>query len=61
MPGQPLYPLVDRVLEGRLAELLGQWKRANLSTFQIALKLRDDHDISVSPDTVSRWLKEYAA
>ena len=53
------YPLADRALDGRLADLLLGWDAEGLSLFDIALKLRDDHDLEVSPSTVSRW-KEIA-
>lgn len=50
------YPLVDRILDGRLAEHLTAWKAEGLSLVDITFRLRSDHDIRVSVATVQRWL-----
>ena len=53
-----MYPLVDRILDGRLDAILSDWKNAGLSPTEMAFRLRLEHDIKVSPSTVLRWLAE---
>jgi hypothetical protein len=53
---QPIFPLVERILGVDLLALLHSWQAEGLSHYRIALRLRDDHDIDVSPETVRRWL-----
>lgn len=55
------FPLVDRILDGQLADLLTTW-RGEGATFQdIAYRLRADHDIKVSIATVQRWVEQVEA
>lgn len=57
MAGSSTFPLVDRILEGRLADILTNW-RAEGATFQdVAYRLRAEHDIKVSIATVQRWVE----
>lgn len=50
------YPLYDRILNGRLGELLMGWRDEGASPNEMAYRLRD-RGVTVSPDTVRRWLK----
>jgi hypothetical protein len=59
MPGQPTFPIYDRMLGGRLALLLRRWRDDDdLSLYAIADRLAADHDIHVSWKTVGRWLDD---
>jgi len=51
------FPLVDRILDGQLAERLTEWRAAGDSYASIVYKLRSEHDVTVSIETVRRWLK----
>lgn len=53
-----MYPLVDRILDGRLDDILRAWAADDLSPTEMAFRLRLEHDIKVSPSTVTRWLAE---
>lgn len=50
------YPLVDRILDGRLADLLTDWRAEGVTLQDIAYRLRSEHDIKVSIATVKRWV-----
>jgi hypothetical protein len=50
-----VYPLANRILDGRLRSMLRRWRTKGLSHAQIAYKLRADHDITVSDETVRMW------
>jgi len=52
------YPLANRALDGELGALLKQWTEEGMSYFDMAYKLRSEHDLHVSPSTVSRWIKQ---
>lgn len=49
------YPLVDRLLDGQLAEILSAWRDEGLSYETMARRLQSDHDVEVSTATVHRW------
>lgn len=49
------YPLVDRILDGKLEALLRDWREAGLSHERIVLKLHTEHDITVTAVMVRRW------
>lgn len=49
------FPLVDRIMEGRLDEQLRQWRSENLSYEQIARRLLTDHEVDINSTTVRRW------
>ena len=54
-----IYPLLDRLFEGRLEEQLRAWRGAQgLSYDAISKRLLIDHDVNVSTDTVRRWLDD---
>lgn len=48
--------LLDRLLDGGLAEYLGQRRAQGWSYQRIANELRDEHDADVSDETVRRWV-----
>ena len=50
------FPLVDRILEGRLPDLLTTWRKEGATFQDIAYRLRAEHDIKVSIATVQRWV-----
>lgn len=52
------YPLVDRILDGRLAEILTAWNDEDLSLLEMTFRLRTEHDIRVSVATVQRWVAD---
>lgn len=52
---QPLFPLFDRILGGKLAEQLAAWRAEDLSFDAIARRLGAEHDIEVTGETVRRW------
>lgn len=51
------YPLVDRILDGRLADLLTAWRNEGATFQDVAYRLRSEHDIKVSIATVQRWVE----
>jgi intein-encoded DNA endonuclease-like protein len=50
------FPLVDRILEGTLAQRLESWRAEGKTYDDIAFLLRSEHDVKVSTATVCRWL-----
>ena len=57
----PIYPLVDRILDGRLADEL-RARRSDGDSFQtIARWLEREHDISVTTETVRKWCADTSA
>ncbi len=52
------YPLADRALKGRLAEMLTTARTAGESYEQIARKLSTVRGVEVSSATVRRWCME---
>lgn len=57
----PIFPLVDRILEGRLAETLRVYRAEGLSYEQISRRLADEHQIEIVTETVRKWCIEVAA
>lgn len=54
-----IYPLLDRLLDGNLAEQLRVWRTdERLSYDAICKRLLVQHDVDVSTDTVRRWLTD---
>lgn len=51
-----IAPLVDRVLGGRLDEVLSEYRASGLTFEQIARAFKDDHDIDVTKETVRKWV-----
>jgi intein-encoded DNA endonuclease-like protein len=58
MARRSLYPLADRLLEGRLAELLTTARQAGESYETIARQLNADHGLDISGTTVRRWFQQ---
>lgn len=55
--GRPdLFPLVNKILEGRLAEHLRAWRSDGLSLQAIVLRLHEQ-GVTVSTETVRRWCR----
>lgn len=54
----PTFPLFDRILDGKLAELLTGWRDEGLSYLDISFKLRSEHELTVSPSTIQRWIEQ---
>lgn len=52
---QPLYPLVDRLLDGRLVALLTEKRYAGQTYDDIARWLATDLDVKVTAETVRTW------
>lgn len=50
-----IRPLVDKLLDGQLAALLEAWRTEGLSYNDMAYRLRSEHDINVSQETIRRW------
>lgn len=53
-----MFPLVDRLLDGSLADKLAAWRADGLSYFEISNRLRVEHDVQITPDTVRRWCQQ---
>ena len=49
------YPYTNLLLKGRLAELLEQWRDEGLSYDAIAARLRFEHGVVVTGETVRVW------
>lgn len=57
MPSQPIKPLVDRILGGKLDQTLAAWRTEGLSYEAIARRLASEHDISVTAETIRAWFR----
>jgi hypothetical protein len=51
--------LVDRLLGGKLEEKLAAWQAEGLSLHAISIRLHEEHEITVTPSTVSRWIRRF--
>lgn len=58
---QDIFPLVDRLVPGGLAPMLEVARKAGKSHETIARELANDHDVTVSAETVRRWCARPAA
>lgn len=56
MSRSPVHPLYDRLLDGRLDDLLEELSGQGLTPPQVRDRLRDEHRVDVSVATVRRWL-----
>lgn len=61
MARQATFPLYDRILGGTLTALIRDNRKAGLTPAEIRDVLRDDHDVTVSVETVRRWVRELEA
>lgn len=55
MPPTDTFPLADRLVPGGLAAFLASARAAGDSFETIAYKLRAEHDIPVSSETIRKW------
>ncbi len=55
MPATDTFPLIDRLVPGGLAGFLAAARAAGESHETIAFRLRSEHDIPVSSETVRKW------
>lgn len=61
MERSPLYQLADRALDGNLRVLLARWSEDRLSRRHAARLLSERlGGVTISPDTVARWMRETA-
>lgn len=51
------YQMADRLVRGRLDEILTRYNDQGLSSHTIAAKLLAEHDIPVTAPTVVNWLR----
>ena len=61
MPRNDTFPLVDRLVPEGLTDYLTAARKAKDSHETIAFRLRDEHDIKVSADTVRQWCRRTGA
>lgn len=53
------FPLVDRLVGGDLKERIAAWRAEGLSFNDIAIRLREEHGIAVTDETVRRWASQF--
>ncbi len=58
MGAQSIRPLADRALDGKLTKTLTDWKDEGVTFAEMAFKLRTEHDLAVSAETVRVWCTE---
>lgn len=58
---QSSFQLYDRILGGKLLQVIEGLRAEGLSCDRIARRLEADHDIVVAGTTVYRWLKRAEA
>lgn len=51
----PIWPLVDRILDGHLAEVIQAYRDEGLTFEQMSRRFKDDHGIDVVSETVRKW------
>lgn len=56
MAATDTYPLVDRLVDGGLPAFLRAARLAGESHETIAYRLRTEHDITVTSETVRKWV-----
>lgn len=57
-PGR-LLPLADRLVPGGVEQTLIAWAADGLSTDTMSDRLRDEHGIDVTRETVRKWLHHF--
>lgn len=53
------FPLADRLVGGDLKERIAAWRAEGLSFNDIAIRLREEHSIAVTDETVRRWAGQF--
>lgn len=56
--GTPILPLVDRILDGRLRDLLQEYRTEGLTYETMSRRLAADHQIEVVSETMRKWCLE---
>lgn len=56
MARRTIYPLIDRALDGTLADRLRRWRDEGMSYASIATRLHVEHGVDVSHETVRQWV-----
>lgn len=56
-----IWPALNRLYGDKLADLLVEWAANGMSQMDVRDKIRDDHGITVSQTTVSRWYRRIHA
>jgi hypothetical protein len=54
------FPLVDRLVGGDLEQRITAWRAEGVSFSEIAFRLREQHEINVTAETVRRWVSQFA-
>jgi hypothetical protein len=54
-PNNARRELVDRVLGGRLRDVLQRYRDDGLTLDEMAVRFKTDHDIKVSREALRRW------
>lgn len=54
----PVFPLLDRILDGQLEDMLRSWRSEGETYAEIAFLLRTEHDVKVSTSMVLRWCND---
>lgn len=55
MAATDTYPLINRIVPGGLDAFLSGARAEGLSHEQIAYRLRSQHDIEISAETIRKW------
>lgn len=61
MANRSTFPLVDRLLEGTLADTLIAWDDEDVKPEEMAFRLRSEHGVRLSSSTVRRWVEKAKA
>lgn len=61
MGREPLFDIYDRLLEGKLTQLILDLRAQGMSVVGVRDELRDHHKIDVDPRTVSGWVRQVEA
>lgn len=58
VPPRSLYPTFDRMLDGKLGDILRDLHDSGLKWPAVAEHMRVEHGIEADPDTFRRWFLE---
>lgn len=56
--GQPIRPLIERILDGQLTDVLVDCRRQKMSHERIARHLGTEYEIEVTGEQVRKWCIE---